>query len=65
MSECAFCPITAKLTAEHVTSEWMNDLFPGENIHSRDARGKVTHGRRVTKSTGRSALCVETATTAG
>lgn len=43
MSECAFCPSTAKLTAEHVTSERMNDLFPGENIHSRDARGKVTH----------------------
>jgi hypothetical protein len=42
MPECAFCPSTAKLTLEHITSEWMNDLFPGENIHLREARGQVT-----------------------
>jgi hypothetical protein len=27
--ECAFCPSTAKLSAEHIFSDWMNDLFPG------------------------------------
>src|SRR5882672_4728774 len=30
--ECAFCPATAKMTAEHVWSDWMNALFPGEKI---------------------------------
>jgi hypothetical protein len=28
--ECAFCPSTAKLSAEHIWSDWMNELFPGE-----------------------------------
>jgi len=27
---CAFCPSTAKLSGEHVWSQWMNALFPGE-----------------------------------
>jgi hypothetical protein len=30
--ECAFCPSTAKLTAEHITSEWLGEAFPGEKI---------------------------------
>ncbi|MFZ1938197.1 MAG: hypothetical protein WAU67_03800 [Terracidiphilus sp.] len=29
MGECAFCDNTAKLTAEHITSKWMGELFPG------------------------------------
>ena len=29
MSECAFCPHTGKLSAEHIASQWMRDLFPG------------------------------------
>lgn len=28
--ECAFCPETAKLSLEHLWSDWMNDLFPGK-----------------------------------
>src|SRR5437764_7347370 len=27
--ECAFCPATAKITGEHIWSNWMNQLFPG------------------------------------
>jgi hypothetical protein len=30
--ECAFCPSTAKMSGEHVWSDWMNALFPGEKI---------------------------------
>jgi hypothetical protein len=28
--ECAFCPSTAKLSGEHVWSDWMNKLVPGK-----------------------------------
>jgi hypothetical protein len=28
VSECAFCPHFAKLTAEHITSKWMGQIFP-------------------------------------
>ena len=27
--ECAFCPNTAKLTGEHIWSDWINPLLPG------------------------------------
>jgi hypothetical protein len=39
--ECAFCPATANLSAEHVFSEWMDRLFPGK---------KYFHNFRATKS---------------
>lgn len=29
MRECAFCNHTGKLTREHISSKWMNKLFPG------------------------------------
>src|ERR1017187_7135346 len=29
MRECAFCDHTGKLSAEHIASQWMRDLFPG------------------------------------
>jgi len=29
MAECAFCDHTGKLTAEHITSQWLNSLFKG------------------------------------
>jgi hypothetical protein len=29
MKECAFCPSTARLSAEHIISGWMDDLFHG------------------------------------
>jgi hypothetical protein len=29
-AECAFCPSTAKLSGEHIWSDWMNALFPGK-----------------------------------
>jgi hypothetical protein len=29
MKECAFCEHTGKLSAEHIASDWMRDLFPG------------------------------------
>src|SRR3954468_13090910 len=28
MPPCAFCPYSAKLSAEHIWSEWMRDLLP-------------------------------------
>jgi len=30
--ECAFCPHSAKLSGEHIWSEWMRDLFPTKKI---------------------------------
>lgn len=27
--ECAFCAHSAKMSAEHITSEWMGEMFPG------------------------------------
>src|ERR1700760_4060155 len=30
MSPCLFCPKVATLTGEHIWSEWMSDLLPGE-----------------------------------
>jgi hypothetical protein len=32
MKECAFCNHTGKLSAEHITSEWMKALFPGKGL---------------------------------
>jgi hypothetical protein len=43
--ECAFCPETAKLSAEHVWSEWMDAFFPGKKRFIKtDAKG-VTSSR--------------------
>lgn len=40
--ECAFCPETAKLSAEHLWSQWMNDLFPGEKRFTRkNEKGEI------------------------
>lgn len=36
MPECAFCSHDGKLTAEHITSEWTAELFPGK-IRARSA----------------------------
>jgi len=41
--ECAFCRSTAKLTGEHLWSDWMNDLFPGrKHFTMRDKHGKFS-----------------------
>ena len=37
--ECAFCPSTAKMSAEHIWSEWMNDLFPGPKRYNNRIAG--------------------------
>jgi hypothetical protein len=29
MNECAFCDYKGKLSAEHIASQWMQELFPG------------------------------------
>jgi hypothetical protein len=34
MGECAFCSYTGKLSAEHIASRWMRDLFPGRKTAS-------------------------------
>jgi len=40
--ECAFCPETAKLSAEHLWSNWMNDLFPGKKrFTSKNEHGEI------------------------
>ena len=43
MPECAFCPHDGKLSAEHITSEWMSQLFPGKlSVWYTKGRGKKT-----------------------
>jgi len=32
MAECAFCDHEGKLSAEHITSQWMKPLFPGKKL---------------------------------
>jgi hypothetical protein len=40
--ECAFCPESAKLSAEHLWSAWMNDLFPGKKrFTSKNEHGEI------------------------
>jgi hypothetical protein len=40
--ECAFCPSTAKLSAEHIWSEWIGALQPGKKLlRYYDADGKL------------------------
>jgi hypothetical protein len=42
MPECAFCPETANLSAEHLWSDWMNELFPGKKLFTRrDKNGNI------------------------
>jgi hypothetical protein len=42
MPECAFCPNTANISAEHLWSDWMDDLFPGKKLFTkRDKEGNV------------------------
>jgi hypothetical protein len=43
--ECAFCPAAAKLSGEHIWSDWMNALFPGKK-----AFRKINERMEVTKS---------------
>src|ERR1700733_10755898 len=41
--ECAFCPSTAKLSAEHIWSQWISDLHPGKKrFRHYGPDGKVT-----------------------
>jgi hypothetical protein len=41
--ECAFCPETAKLSAEHLWSKWMDNLFPGKKrFTSKNEKGEIT-----------------------
>jgi hypothetical protein len=43
MPECAFCPHSAKLTAEHIWSVWMRQLFSGRTFRfiKRDLEGNI------------------------
>ena len=42
MRECAFCSISANLTAEHVISRWVSEGFRGEKLaRLTDSRGQV------------------------
>jgi hypothetical protein len=39
---CAFCPSTAKLTAEHLWSDWMNALLPGKKrFKEKNTQGQI------------------------
>jgi hypothetical protein len=39
---CAFCPETAKLSAEHLWSNWMNELFPGKkHFTNKNEHGEI------------------------
>lgn len=37
--ECAFCPESAKMSGEHIWSEWMDGLFPGPKRYNRRIAG--------------------------
>src|ERR1700675_4231730 len=40
--ECAFCTETAKLSAEHLWSNWMNELFPGKkHFTNKNEHGEI------------------------
>jgi hypothetical protein len=40
--ECAFCPSAAKLSAEHIWSEWISAIQPGKKVFRRyDAEGQL------------------------
>lgn len=40
--ECAFCLNTAKLTAEHLWPNWMNDLFPSKKrFKTKNEKGEI------------------------
>jgi hypothetical protein len=43
MGKCAFCPRTAKLSGEHLWSEWMGSLFRGTRFRfrQRDVQGNI------------------------
>jgi hypothetical protein len=45
LKECAFCPATAKLSAEHLWSDWMRALFKskGFRFRQRDEDGNVVN----------------------
>ena len=41
MKECAFCSHSAKLSGEHIISDWINPLFPGEKVATfTDTKGR-------------------------
>jgi hypothetical protein len=43
VKECAFCPETAELTAEHIIPQWMERLFPGKsNMKYKDGKGRIS-----------------------
>jgi len=40
--ECAFCPATANLSAEHLWGQWMGRLFPGrKRFTSKNQKGEI------------------------
>jgi hypothetical protein len=51
VKECAFCPATAKLSGEHLWSDWMKTIFAGKNFTftQRDSEGKATNVWRSSK----------------
>jgi hypothetical protein len=43
MKQCAFCPTAASLTAEHIISQWIEELFPGKStVKYKDGKGRVS-----------------------
>ena len=41
--QCAFCPHSASLTAEHIIPQWMESLFPGKsNVKYKDGKGRTS-----------------------
>jgi hypothetical protein len=43
MKECAFCPASAGLSAEHIIGRWVSEFFPGEStLTFTDKEGKTS-----------------------
>ena len=49
MKECAFCEHQGKLSAEHIVSDWMESLFPGELGIRRTSRLGIKTEQKASK----------------
>src|ERR1700734_3223178 len=46
MPECAFCPSTAKLTGEHLWSDWFNGIFLNRSYMFQKVKTVTKHVKR-------------------
>jgi hypothetical protein len=60
MKECGFCFLPAKMSGEHIYSDWMNRLLPGRWNHTRTfASGLVSNHQTVELNWTANVVCEE------